>query len=238
MSHGRQFHTATLLKDGRVLVVGGWACVFDGCFDPPPWWYVRAEIFDPSTDTWTPISGPYLSFHTATLLNDGRVLVPGCPSMVFDPATGTWTQTGNMVHCHGGTATLLADRRVLVVGGRDADLYDPLTDTWSATGGPADSRVGHTATRLASGNVLVAGGVVDCPDLEAPQLNTSEEFNPGTGTWSSRTFMAKGRNGHTAALLNDGRVLIAGGVEKIVFNIWSGACSEEVWTETAEIYTP
>ena len=83
-------------KDGRVLVVGGWACVFDGCFDPPPWWYVPAEIFDPSTNTWTPIAGPYLSFHTATLLNDGRVLVPGCPSMVFDPATGTWIQTGNM----------------------------------------------------------------------------------------------------------------------------------------------
>ena len=118
------------------------------------------------------------------------------------------------------------------MGGREADLYDPVTDTWSATGSPADSRVGHTATRLASGNVLVAGGFVDplsadCPGFstETPELNISEEFNPGTGTWSSRTLMAKGRYGHTATLLNNGRVLIAGGVERIVFDIWSTVCS-------------
>ncbi len=247
MSHGRRGHTATLLNDGRVLVAGGMYCGRFGCFSPPPPQYVPAELFDPSTGTWSR-TGDMMRQHeggqSATLLSDGRVLVeggvPGCvgsSAEIFDPSTETWTLTGDMIGC-GGMATLLANGKVLVVGGLLAVLYDPGTDTWSETASPTDSRANHTATPLVGGNVLVAGGAVDCPiGGDTPQLNTSEEYDPGMGSWGSRTFMSTGRYAHTATLLNDGRVLVAGGVARVHDDFGEG-CFVTIATETAEIYAP
>jgi hypothetical protein len=242
MSHGRAGYTATLLKDGRVLVAGGEFCIFDGCFAPPPPRYVSAELYDPLTGAWTPTGSmmQYREGHTATLLNDGRVLVAGgagCTAELFDPSTGTWTQTGNVC---GGTATLLGDGKVLFVGGRTADLYDPGTQTSSPTAGATDARTGHTATLLLNGKVLVAGGAVDCPagNGEALQLNTSEEYDPVSATWGSRTFLRTGRQSHSATLLTDGRVLVAGGVARIFQDELADGCFSSVLTETAETYTP
>jgi hypothetical protein len=162
MSVPRTDHTATLLRDGRVLAVGGL--------------YINstnAEIFDPVALTWTttpPINSSGTD-HTATLLPNGKVLVVGGIGNIaelYDPASGTWSLTNPPIvfRRSGHTATLLPNGLVLVAGGginytdsKTAELYDPATETWFPTGNLNFSRSEHTATLLNNGNVLVAGGL-------------------------------------------------------------------------------
>ena len=114
------------------------------------------------------------SAKSATPLADGRVLFAGgCSTAaeLYDPATGTFTPTGDMTAVRGGSpATLLLDGRVLFTGGYNcgpagqdgiwasAELYDPATGTFSPTGSMGTPREFQTATRLADGRVLIAGG--------------------------------------------------------------------------------
>jgi N-acetylneuraminic acid mutarotase len=162
-------HTATLLPDGRVLMVGA----YDS--DGAP---ASAELYDPSTGSWKATGDMTRgrAEHTATLLLDGRVLVAGGgdsgtartnTAELYDPSTGSWTATGDMTEARSGhTATLLPDGRVLVAGaGGDngvasatAELYDPRTGTWTATANMMERHSYHTSTLLPDGTVLVAGG--------------------------------------------------------------------------------
>jgi hypothetical protein len=237
-------HTATLLKDGRVLVAGGMFCNGSFCLSPPPARAAPEELYDPATGKWTQTGSSFRpNGHTATLLNDGRVLVVGgVGTEAYDPATGAWSRAGTMPFNTGSyshTATLLSDGRVLVVIGSSAALYDPPTGTWALTGSPGEFHIGHTATRLASGKVLVAGGASECTSMESSsaQLNKSEEYDPVNGTWSSGTTMGMGRFNHAAALLNDGRVLVAGGIDTMIITA-EGSCWGPTFTQTAEIYAP
>jgi hypothetical protein len=167
------------------------------------------------------------SVGTATLLNDGRVLVTGRDNLdsyiasavaeLYDPLTGTWSITGNMnVARSNYTATLLEDGRVLVVGGWDrsssrlasAELYDPLTGTWSPTGSMNVARSGNSLTLLGNGQVLVAGGYGQGSTVA---LASAELYDPSTGTWSITGSMNDARASHIPTLLKDGRVLTAGG---------------------------
>ena len=133
------------------------------------------------------------SYHTATLLLDGKVLVVGGANTValasaelYDPASGTWSFTGSLNTArYGHTATLLLDGKVLVVGGAvnsvalaSAEIYDPTTGTWAATADLTDARFGHTATLLSTGKVLVAGGGAE------RLVGSTEVYDPATGTWS------------------------------------------------------
>jgi hypothetical protein len=131
----------------------------------------------------------------------------------WDSAT---TKPGRDLH----TATLLSDGRVLIAGGSNsnipailtsAELYDPKIGTFGPTGPMTVPRSGHTATLLADGRVLVAGGrnVNDASDWS--YLSSAELYDPKTGTFSPTGSMATARDLHTATLLSDGRVLIAGG---------------------------
>ena len=169
---GRYNHTATLLSDGRVLVVGG-----DGTFDS---YIASAELYDPATGNWTYTGSLHTGRygHTATLLADGRVLVVSgynglsggflLSAELYDPTTGTWTYTGSL-NTYGRlahTATLLPNGKVLVAGGQynwgsilaSAELYDPATGTWTVTGSLNTARYANAATLLPNGEVLVAGG--------------------------------------------------------------------------------
>jgi N-acetylneuraminic acid mutarotase len=142
----------------------------------------------------------------------------------------TWIPTGSLnIPRSGHTATLLANGEALVVGGNSAELYDPASGTWSFTGSLNIARDGHTATLLANGKVLVAGGSGSY-DGQQPGLNTAELYDPATGTWSITGSLNVARDGHTATLLPNGKVLVAGG-------LFHGATSTS-YTNSAEVYDP
>jgi hypothetical protein len=216
LSIPRYYHTATLLSDGRVLVIGG-ATNGQGTFPDPG--TPSVEVYDPTSGTWT-VNGSLIGqrlLHTATLLPSGKLVVAGgWPDPystytweLYDPATGTSTVTGPINAKRAGhTATLLFDGRVLMAGSfhdlTSAELYDPATETWSLTGSLTNGRYAHTATLLPNGKVLIAGGW--------PGIASAELYDPATGTWSVTGSLNTARQGHTATLLANGTVLVAGGL--------------------------
>ena len=161
--------------------------------------------------------------HTATLLQLGKVLVAGgrggfnsnpmSSAELYDPATGLWTETGDLnVRRFSHTATLLPNGKVLVAGGTSdhrAELYDPVTRSWSSTGRLFTARYRHTATLLRNGKVLVAGGTVT--PYGGLSFSSAELYDPATGSWSTTGSLNNGRASHTATLLPNGKVLVAGG---------------------------
>jgi N-acetylneuraminic acid mutarotase len=243
MSAGRSSHTATLLNDGKVLVVGGTA-TGNGS--------QTAELYDPITNTWV-AAGTLpngASRHTATKLVDGRVLVAGGRGLgtnsiadvqIYDPATNTWLAATPMINPRSShTATLLQDGKILVIGGTTdggatytstAELYDPVTSNWSAANSMTTGRMAHSATLLQNGKVLVTHGF--------PNVVATELYDPTTNTWgvavnasSARDFGLSSLNGGSSTLLGDGNVLFIGGNQSIfaelyqpTANLYSGASS-------------
>jgi len=214
MVQARSYGTATLLPDGRVLVVGGGAAGSASS--------VTAELFDPGTGRWTATGDMVLphSQHAAILLSSGEVLVAGgtigpdgeeplLTTELYQPATGTWRATGPMIVWRASpTITLLQDGTVLVVEGfaegrpRSAELYDPARGTWSMPGPLTYDRADdQSATLLPNGKVLVVGG-----DRSMPEL-----YDPATRSFTAITPLPQAQRWHTATLLPDGRVLLAGG---------------------------
>jgi len=116
---------------------------------------------------------------------------------------------------------LLSSGKVLVTGGvgpngpvASAEIYDPAINAWNPTGEMATPRSSHTATLLASGEVLVAGGCGGCCDIHCTpgaSLASAELYDPATATWTDAPPMRIGRSRHTATLMDDGTVLLAGG---------------------------
>jgi hypothetical protein len=231
-------YTDTLLLDGRVLIAGGFA-------DGPD--LASAEIYDPATGTFSPTGSMTLGreYATATLLKDGRVLIvggDGAPidtAELYDPATGKFSRTGSpAVGRRFHTATLLKDGRVLIVGGGEtntAELYEPATGKFVRTGSMASIRGFHTATRLADGRVLIAGGrTMGLHGVLEDDVATAEVYDPSTGKFSSTGSMSRSREGDTATLLPDGRVLVAGGSK--VPNMNSSMMGDT--PNSAELYDP
>jgi hypothetical protein len=151
---------------------------------------------------------------SATLLDDGRVLVVGKRAELYDPATATFTPTGPPATDYGqGASARLADGRVLVVSALElaAELYDPTTGVFAAVPGsmktvlealsrPLAAEPSATPVVLSDGRVLLAGRAA------------AGIFDPDTGELGPTAPMAEVRpSGSTATLLDDGRVLVAGG---------------------------
>lgn len=217
--------TATRLQDGRTLIVGGIGFSNNGG-QPAAMKFTTAELYDPATGQFslTGSMGVGRADQTATLLDDGEVLIAGGDDLsgalataeLYDPKAGTFRPTGAMTTARArATATLLSDGRVLVIGGMgatdlgSAELYDPGTGKFSPTGSMSTLRSAYTytATLLRDGDVLIAGGQGE----GTASLATAELYDPATGTFGPTGSMATSRGGHTATLLSDGRVLIAGG---------------------------
>jgi hypothetical protein len=237
----RVMHTATLLPNGKVLVVGG-----DTSPAPPDFGRGNtAELYDPATEAWT-LTGSMAttrSWHAATLLQDGRVLVVGGfnsenvkTAELYDPATGMWMPTGDLnVARYGHTATLLSDGSVLIAKGSNdgdlastlssAELYDPTSGTWNLIDDPTRyASVFHTATLLSNGKVLFTGGYPGNEGQGNPTtLTLSEFFDPVSGTWEIVGNLNQARDGHTATLLPDGEILITGGFNWNVRRFADGA---------------
>ncbi|MBI4470147.1 MAG: hypothetical protein HY650_12580 [Acidobacteria bacterium] len=216
----RSSHTATLLTDGKVLVVGGVPC----CRATG-----SAEVYDPVTGQWNATSNPSTPrrSHVAVRLPDGKVLIAGGvndsftrlnTAEIYDPAPGAWSATGNLSAARQSPrATVLTDGRVLVTGGlgtsgtlNTAELYDPATGTWSLAGMMNVARISHAMTLLPNGQVIAAGGqVVGGPSSAS---RTAEIYDPAAGDWTITGELTVPRPVASSVLLGNGKVLVAGGV--------------------------
>jgi hypothetical protein len=251
----RAYDTATLLKDGEVLVAGGMRNSSNSD-NGLPLGTNSCELYDPSTDSWSVTGSMHQGRfgHTATLLNDGEVLVVGglisqrqgvaSSCELYDPATGSWNLTGSLnFPRYFQTATLLSDGEVLVAGGDsgsdrvlECELYDPATGVWTLTGALNMGRTVAASTLLQNGMVLIVGGL---GESEAA-TSTCELYDPSTGTWRYTKPMNVGRawieNGCT--LLQNGSFLVTGGGDGFTTSFASCELYDpntETWTFTGSL---
>jgi hypothetical protein len=233
----------TVLRDGRVLVVGG---------DGP-------QLYDPATGTWTATGKMNdQGYHTtAGLLSDGKVLVAGGSgftpinhdyyvldsAQVYDPVTGSWTTIANMHAKASITAAFLQpDGTVLVVGSLvyytfpariHAEVYDPATGTWTALAQPTGSNgFMKIEALLSDGTVLMTDPDEDKPGPgPAAECTAAALYDPRTGSTTTASSMLRCVDGSSFTLLPDGTVLKAGGRD----------CNDEgqcISNGTAELYVP
>ncbi len=202
MLNPRAEASATPLPDGRILIAGG---INGG--SPKN----SAEIFDPRTNSFSGTGNMTRprALHTAVLLPNGKVLVAGgnnaipnpidATAEIWDPASGQWTAVAMMPGARSQlNSVLLGNGKVLVCGNGAALLYDPATNTWSSANGTAGN--GHTTTTLlADGRVLLV------------LAGNAQLYDPATNSWSSGGTVMQSRDWHTATMLFNGKVLVAGG---------------------------
>jgi Galactose oxidase, central domain len=240
----RQYQTATLLPNGKVLVAGGYGSGGVG-------WLIDCQLYDPQKGVFieTGRLSTRRDAHTATLLSNGKVLVAGgeevnergfsvllASAELYDPGSGLFSLTGSMVtgrELH--TATMMSNGKVLIAGGEDArgyavaraETYDPAMSAFVPTGSMGVGRYGHTATALPGGDVLIAGGERIDEDGFDIALSSAEIYDPTTGRFHPTGSMRVARKHHTATVLRDGQVLLAGGEDNNGHAL-----------ESAELYNP
>ncbi len=211
MRRARQAHTTTTLPDDEILVTGGcymgayeWLLIRD-CwdrFDP------TVEVYDPKTQTWrftAPMNSARVE-HTATMLPNGQLLI-----------TGGYTGRDGYDLIYTTTT----------------EIYAPMTETWRVTGSMNQGRAYHTATLLPDGTVLVTGGGGSYYfSNSGDTLATAEIYDPATGMWDYTGSMNMPRSGHTATLLPNGTVLVAGG------SIIVGITATEIYNPITKRWTP
>lgn len=178
LKDARAHHTATLLQDGRVLVLGGRGADALSTL-------ASCELFDPKKSRWSACAPLTVarSHHAATLLDDGRVLVTG------------------------GTTHESVEGKNRFVALASVEAYDPKKNKWTALPPMSDARNGHTATLLLDGTVLVVGGARE----QRQHLATVERFDPKTNTWRAEAPLALARWMHSAVRASDGDVVVVGG---------------------------
>jgi N-acetylneuraminic acid mutarotase len=178
LQDARQHHTASLLNDGRVLVVGGRGA--DGLST-----LASCELFDPKKSRWSACAPLKVarSHHAATALLDGKLLVTG------------------------GTTHMSVDGNSRFVALSSAELYDPKTNSWTVLAPMNDARNGHTATLLLDGTVLVVGGARE----QRVHLTSVERFDPKTNTWTREEPLDVARWLHSAVRNSEGDVIVVGG---------------------------
>ena len=245
MTTARAFHTATLLSDGRVLIVGG---IGDGFRS-----LKSAEVYDPTTGTFTAVSEMRFLSTSFSAFADAATLLPNAKVLIingnvsgdlgsaelYDPSAAVFSPTGDAIPGYSfDTATLLPNGKVLVAGGSSgykatdrAELYDPATGVFAAAGNLAFAQFDSATVLLPDGTVLLTGGYDGDLDQDNGPNNTggAEIYSPATSAFSATSPMLIGRGNHRATLLNSGRVLITGGN--------TGLWSQDI-VATAELYTP
>ncbi|MFK0236636.1 Kelch repeat-containing protein [Streptomyces vinaceus] len=246
MTRSARLALGTQAAQSAVLPVGAWSAA--GELPSPRRW------FGPSEGMAVLVDGAVLVAGGATAGD-----APTGESLLFDPAAGVWTATGALGSArHSHSTTRLADGRVLVAGGltgtppgglvrlASTEVYDPATRSWSRSGDMGTARSLHCATRLPDGRVLVTGGRGDrSPHALRRSLASAELFDPGTGVWTPTAPMTDARLAHPAVLLQNGRVLVAGGEVDTGLDRGAGQAFCELydpatgtWTPTGSLRTP
>src|SRR6266568_1093274 len=243
MAAARAGAASVLLQNGRTLITGG----VSGSSA-----LASVDLFD-TTGSFcaAPLCVPPASMnfarskHTATVLQDGRVLVAGgiggggtpvASAEIYDPAANTWTVTGSLLTARSGhTASLLQNGTVLIAGGDSSgvaqsslEIYDPTSGAFAFTVGALSSpRESHAAAVLQDGRVLLVGGN-NGKQQTAPTvaLATSDLYDPATESVAVGPTLSTPRQGLSATTQLDGKVFVAGG------NNGTAALA------SAELYTP
>jgi hypothetical protein len=258
---------ALLLRDGRVLILGGYSQGVN-----------RPLIYDPDTGKFSDAPGTWpkgwIGPDQAIRLEDGRVLLTGIGASfsrqagLYDPSTGRYSETGPMtVSRVGYSTTLLKDGRVLIVGGEGepvlggegpvsgpfrpmlsplntAELYNPQTGTFTPTAPvPVPASWPYIGLRLFCAPVLLPNGQVLFVGAPLAQ-KTAALYDPPTGSFRLIDGMIIPPGQASATLLNDGRVLLVGGGKETCFGMYGeiakGDCQsvEEELGKQAELYDP
>jgi len=195
--------------------------------------------------------------HSATLLNNGSVLIAGgvsCPSAgscmymnsaeLYNPNTGTISYTGSLGTARTAPAVLLDNGKVLIAGGYNCDangncaslssaeIYDPSTSSFSSAGNMTIARYGHTMTLLTNGRVLIAGGETCSSSTSCTALNTAELYDPLVGSFTPTVPLHAARFNASAVRLNSGLVMIVGG-----FNGSTYPAAAELYDPVAASFT-
>ena len=240
------------LPNGKVLLAGG------------DYGSNTAELYNPASGTFT-AAGNLAETRgrgdaTATLLPNGKVLLVGGETQsgqvgtaeLYNPVTGTFTKTGSMQTCRSlHTANLLRNGLVLVAGGTSncagnevqtidtsvCELYNPTAGTFSKTGKMSTNRQCHTATLLPNGKVLITGG--ESINTGLVPLATAEIYDPFTGTFTATGSMTVARASHTATLLPNGKVMIAGGTGPVgqKQGVYNQLASTEIYDPSSGAFT-
>ncbi|MEI7475178.1 MAG: kelch repeat-containing protein [bacterium] len=249
---GRYDHTATLLQDGRILIIGGRGGAEHSTLN-------QAEIYDPTTKKSTKIGRINVARcnHTATLLKDGRVLITGgtgqgnqynmASAEIFDPVTNTFKKLPDMNYKRSEhSAILLPNGKILISGGRaagnTAELFDPETERFSITSNlSANNRYNHNSVLLKDGRILLDGGGCYYETklstksnkmmIVNENCNIAETYNHETEMFIPlKSKMNNARRSNSITVLKNGKVLITGGED---ISIITGTS-----LKTAEILDP
>jgi len=238
-----------LMADGRLLAVGGYGQ------SSSAFGIANAEIFDPSSNTWTAV--PPMAFRrwypTATTLSDGRILVTagwqttshtnaGIPE-IYDPVANTWTQLTNANNPFETYPFmfLLSDGRLIHSGGTEVatntDVLDINAQTWTVL----DSRIidGGSATMYSPGKILKAGSAADSQST-GPSSNTTFLLDTAQSSpaWQQVPSMAYPRSFLNLTTLPDGTVLATGGeTDKNGGNINNAVYAAELWSPQTQTWT-
>ena len=234
-----------LLADGKVLIAGGTTYeTYPGGTVPDFQSTSTAELFDPASNTWSAtgsMNTPRRSFFMVRLTS-GKVLVGGGirdqstslnSAEIYDPATGTFSSVPDMPGSNreGTNAILLSNGKVLVAGGsagsspfKSAIIFDSTTNSWSSVSSQMQTEhyLNAAIVALNDGRVLIAGGQT----LGGESVSKTDIFDPATNTFSTGPELSQPRQGLTAHVLTDGKVVFIGG----------GAY--ETTSNTVDVYDP
>src|ERR1035437_724363 len=235
---------SALLGDGRFMVVGGAAGASSNDAT------ASVYLYDPASDHWsaaTQMLQPR-AYPMVVRLADGSVLVAGGSrngqpldtAERYNPSNGTWVAAGRLnVPRAQGNLILLQDGRALATGGgiegspgwgstASVELFDPTKGVWTIGPPMSVPRARHTVTLLPGGDVLVAGVATTFHGGVGSVTASAEIYSPRTNSWRAAAPMSIPRYVHQAALLADGRILVAGG--------WSATSNTDASKASVEIY--
>ncbi len=206
---------------------------------------VPAESFTVDSDAQiTAVAPAHAVEAVPVVVEAGGRSSPPNPAASFAYGEGSFAPTGALGHERSRAgAVLLGNGKVLVAGGSDgsgpmtsAELYDPASGGWTATGSLQTARCSPTMTLLPNGKVLAAGGSIECntDNFDFQQTASAELYDPASGTWkATKQPMSVPRTGHSATLLPDGTVLVAGGRDGLTSHATS-----ELYDPTSETWSP